>query len=221
MTGTVCDPYGRFPELEVCRSAIEAAADALIRCFGAGGKLLACGNGGSAADCDHIAGELMKSFLLRRPADARFRAALAGSGLPDAAEMADLLEGALPAISLPSQTSVLTAFSNDVSAELAFAQMVYGYGRPGDVLLCLSTSGGLRNIVAAAVAARAAGLVTVALTGARESELSRICDIAVRVPESGTYRVQELYLPVYHYLCARAEYRFFGGAEGGARRERT
>ncbi len=204
--------YERYPALAVCRDDIEAAKDALIRCFAGGGKLLVCGNGGSCADSEHIVGELMKGFLSRRPVGAELTERLIRTGTePEEAErIVSRMQGALPALSLPSQTALLTAFTNDVGAETAYAQMVYGYGRPGDVLLCLSTSGNSPNIAAAARVAKAMGLVTLAMTGEAESTLSRLCDIAVRVPERETYRVQELHLPVYHYLCSEAERHFFG-----------
>ena len=122
---------------------------------------------------------------------------------------ASRLQGTLPAISLPSQTALLSAFANDADPDMIYAQMVFGYGRPDDLLLCLSTSGNSHNVVAAAKIAKAMGLTTVAMTGEKESALSRLCDAAIRVPEIETYKVQELHLPVYHCLCARAEERFF------------
>ena len=203
--------YKRYPVLECCRLSIEDAAEALIRCFETGGKLLICGNGGSSADSDHIVGELMKGFLLRRPVGEELTEKLKKIGVDEyeATVMTGKLQGALPAVSLTSQTALLSAFANDVDPEMVYAQMVYGYGRPGDLLLCLSTSGNSRNVVNAAKIAKALDLTTIAMTGKDESALSRLCDITIRVPETETYKVQELHLPVYHYLCARAEGHFF------------
>lgn len=206
--------YERYPALQVCKEEIERAAAMWIRAFEAGGKLLCCGNGGSCADCDHIVGELMKGFLLKREPGEEFERKLEVCGFPDARELTAHLQGALPAISLTSQTALLSAFANDVSADTVYAQMVYGYGRKEDVLLCISTSGNSENAVCAAKVAKAMGLSTVCLTGAAESRLSRICDVAIRVPETETYKVQELHLPVYHHLCAEVEAHFFGEAKG-------
>ena len=204
--------YKRYPVLENCRADIENAVLAMIRCFEAGGKLLICGNGGSSADSDHIVGELMKGFQSGRPVPDELAEKLKKIGVDgsEASAMTGKLQGALPAISLPSQTALISAFANDVDPELVYAQMVYGYGRPGDMLLCLSTSGRSANVVAAAKIAKALGLATVAMTGKAESPLSRFCDVTIRVPETETYKVQELHLPVYHYLCRRAEEYFFG-----------
>lgn len=204
------DLYARYPALSVCRDRIEAAENALISCFRAGGKLLLCGNGGSAADCSHIVGELMKGFLKKRPLPADLRAKLASVTDPaDAERLADHLQMALPAISLNECGALLSAFANDVDAENVFAQGVLGLGKPEDVLLCISTSGNSRNCVAAAKVARAKGLTVLSLTGARESRLSLLSDVCIRVPETETYRVQELHLPVYHALCADVEKTFF------------
>jgi len=203
--------YKRYPVLESCRPAIDDATAALVRCFETGGKLLVCGNGGSCADSDHIVGELMKGFLSRRPVDEKLTEELKKIGImtSEAVDMTKKLQGALPAISLSSQTALLSAFANDVDPEMVYAQMVLGYGRPGDLLLCLSTSGNSRNVIAAAKIAKAIDLTTVAMTGEAESALSRLCDITIRVPETETYKVQELHLPVYHNLCMRVEEHFF------------
>ncbi len=203
--------YRRYPALTACRGDIEAATRLLCDTFSHGGKLLLCGNGGSCADCEHIVGELMKGFLLPRPvAGLADRLCAVGVSADDAAYLVSNLQGALPAISLPHQSALLSSFSNDADPVLAYAQMVLGYGREGDLLLCLSTSGNSRNVVHAAQVARGLGMRTLALTGAGESRLSRLCDVTVRVPERETYRVQELHLPVYHALCAAVEEHFFG-----------
>ena len=164
--------------------------------------MLTCGNGGSAADSEHIVGELMKKFRRRRAVPAAVAAKLP----PD---LVARLEGGLPAVSLVSMTSLLTAFANDVAWETAFAQQVLALARPGDVLMTLSTSGNSANCVHAAEAMRAVGGVVVAFTGARPSALSRVADATIAVPETETYRVQELHLPVYHALCAGVEQALF------------
>ena len=202
------DLFARYPALTVCRNGVYAAAEALCASFRAGGKLLVCGNGGSAADAGHITGELMKSFLLPRPADEATVSALAAYG--DAGrELAGKLEGGLPAIALTVHTELMTAVANDTAAETVFAQQVMALGRPGDVLLAISTSGNSRNCVAAAMTAKARGMTVIALTGAGGGKLGGIADVTIAVPDSETFRVQEYHLPVYHALCAAAEKEFF------------
>lgn len=193
------DLYQRYPQLGVCKDDIEAVIAAMVDTYRKGGKVLLCGNGGSCADSDHIVGELMKGFLLSRPVtDTRIPEDLRGK-----------LQGSLPAISLPSQSAVLSAFANDVEPDMVYAQLVYGYGKTEDLFVGLSTSGNSGNIVQAARVAKALGLKTVALTGRKESKLSEICDITIKVPETETYKIQELHLPVYHDICARVEKIFF------------
>ena len=194
--------FVRYPALEGCRRSVEAAFDAALSAYRAGGKILVCGNGGSAADAEHIVGELMKSFRRHRAIPSEVAAKLRP-------ELAARLEGALPAVSLVSMSGVLTAFANDVAWETAFAQQVLGLAGPDDLLVALSTSGNSANCVAAAEVMKALGGRTVALTGARESRLSAVCDVSIRVPEVETYRVQELHLPIYHALCAALEEEMF------------
>ena len=194
--------FVRHPVLETCRADLKAAFNVLVTSYTSGGKVLTCGNGGSAADAEHIVGELMKKFIKPRP-------------LPDniakrmRPELAVKLEGALPAISLVSMSGILSAFANDVSWETAFAQQVLGLAKPGDALIVLSTSGNSANCVAAAEVARAVGAKSIALTGAHESRLSAICDVTIRVPATDTFKIQELHLPVYHALCAMLEEELF------------
>lgn len=202
------DLYTRYPVLTVCSAAIDTALDMILDTYQSGGKLLICGNGGSAADCGHITGELMKGFLSRRPVPDDFAALLEGTH-ESGKWIAGNLQQAIPAISLPSQTEVLSAYANDVEPALVYAQLVYGYARPGDLFVGLSTSGNSKNIVNAAITAKACGIRTLALTGQKPSELSKLCDCTIQVPETETYKVQELHLPVYHYLCAEAEKRIF------------
>ena len=192
----------RYPKLASCRSSIEAVLDILVKSYSTGGKVLVCGNGGSASDAEHICGELLKKFK-------KFRAVpqeLASKLRPD---LVAKLEGGLPAISLVSMSGIMTAYANDVAWETAFAQQVLSLGRPGDVLIALSTSGNSANCVAAAEVMKAVGGTAIAFTGAHESRLSEICDAAIRVPETETYKVQELHLPVYHAICAAIEEELF------------
>ena len=203
------------PALTVCQDTIETARDLLIDTYREGGKLLLCGNGGSAADCDHIAGELLKGFFSHRPLSEEDCLALAeslpdGEADPDLYLLAGQLQGGLPAISLPAQTAALTAVCNDTDPALIFAQLTWALGQAGDTLICLSTSGNSRNVVLAAKAAKTKGLRVLALTGKNDSKLSELSDLTVRVPATDTYRVQEYHLPVYHYLCAAVEEAFFG-----------
>jgi len=203
MNDSLEELFSRSPRLERCRSAVADAFDVLLSAFRAGGKVLVCGNGGSAADAEHICGELLKKFKKHR----RVPEGVAAKLRP---ELAERLEGSLPAISLVSMSGILTAFANDVSWETAFAQQVLGLAKPGDVLIALSTSGNSANCVAAAEVMKAVGGKSIAFTGANESRLSQVCDVTIRVPETETYKVQELHLPVYHALCAAIEEELFG-----------
>ena len=189
----------RYPYLEVCKEDIGNALKLIIDTYKNGGKVLVCGNGGSAADSEHIVGELMKGFMLKRTVrDERIPEHL-GKGL----------QGALPAISLPSQSAILSAFINDIDPDMMYAQLVYGYARENDLVIGLSTSGNSKNVVNAIEVAKCVGAKTLSMTGENESILSEICDVTIKVPETETYKVQELHLPVYHYLCAEVEKLFF------------
>jgi D-sedoheptulose 7-phosphate isomerase len=199
-----------FPQLERCRTAIEQAVQLVCTAYDSGGKVLTCGNGGSAADAEHIVGELMKGFLSTRPLSDADRRALIDAAGDDGAYLAEHLQMPLPAISLVSSVSLATAFANDVAPELTFAQQVYGLGRAGDVLIALSTSGNSRNVVYAVHAARARGLRTIGLTGGTGGRLKELSDVALVMPASETPAIQELHLPVYHYICAAAEAHAFG-----------
>ena len=191
--------FTRYPALSVCEQDIQKALCLIIDTYENGGKTLVCGNGGSAADSEHIVGELMKGFLKKRP--------VTDERIPE--ELRQRLQGSLPAISLPSQCAILSAFINDVAPENAYAQLVYGYAREHDLLIGISTSGNSENVVNAVRVANALNIRTLSLTGARESRLSEISDVTIRVPETETYKVQELHLPVYHYLCSACEAHFF------------
>ena len=194
--------YERYPQLKHCEGEIAKAFDLLLTCYRNGGKVLTCGNGGSAADAEHIVGELLKKFRKHRDIDGRVAAKLPP-------ELVARLEGALPAVSLVSMSGILTAFANDVAWETAFAQQVYGLGNAGDVLIALSTSGNSANCVNAALVAKAKGLKVVSMTGAAGGKIGGFADAAIRVPESETYKVQELHLPVYHALCTAVEEGLF------------
>ncbi|HZG87082.1 SIS domain-containing protein [Paenibacillus sp.] len=199
-----------YPELDVCLGDIEAAAELLKDSYRAGGKLLLCGNGGSAADCEHIVGELMKGFESKRPLPEDVRRKLLAASPEHGAYLADRLQGALPAVSLVGQTALATAFANDVAADLTFAQQVLGYGKPGDVLLGISTSGHSRSVLLALHAARALGLKTIGLAGRTGGAFVSACDVVIRVPRDRTREVQERHLPIYHALCLMLEEEFFG-----------
>ena len=170
---------------------------------------MVCGNGGSAADAEHIVGELMKGFKLKRPLSAEQRLLLKSAFPDDGDFFADNLQQAIPAISLVSQTSVSTAFANDINPEMVFAQLVMGYGKPDDTIIGLSTSGNSQNVVNACKVAKASGIKTIGFTGESESLLSKVCDVTIRVPAKEVYRIQELHVPVYHTLCAMLETEMF------------
>lgn len=193
----------RRPELAGAQASILAAYETLRECYQSGGKILLCGNGGSAADADHWAGELLKSFRLDRPLAAAERAGLRP-------EIADKLEGALPAIPLAAFAAATTAFGNDVDPGLAYAQLVWGLGRRGDVLVGLSTSGNAANVCAAAEVARSKGMKVIGLTGAGGGKLRPHCDVCICAPSAETFLVQEYHLPVYHCLSLMLEECFFG-----------
>lgn len=200
----------RYPKLIVCRNSIQEAYDTLKQAYTDGRKLLVCGNGGSASDSEHIVGELMKEFKLKREVFKDQAEALRTID-PELGEiLAKHLQGALPAIALTGHSSLTTAFMNDSNPELIFAQQVNGYGKPHDVFLGISTSGNSRNVLFAAVAAKSKGLHVIGLTGQRDSKLKELADICIQVPETETYKIQELHLPVYHCLCLMLEEHFFG-----------
>lgn len=198
-----------YPGLDVCASDIKAAFNVLLDCYRGGGKLLTCGNGGSASDAEHIVGELMKGYLLKRPVSDEMRAKLASASPQDGEYLADHLQGALPAISLVSQTSLLSAIANDTAADMVYAQQVYAYGREGDTLLGISTSGNSTNVVRAMQVARSLGIHTIGLTGRTGGKLKPLCDVCIRVPANDTTLVQERHLPIFHVLCAMLEEEFF------------
>jgi len=198
----------RYPALQNEEDNIVKAYETIILTYRQGGKLLICGNGGSAADADHIVGELMKGFLHNRPVDRELKATLSNAGMDQIS--IDCLQRGLPAINLSAHTSLLTATINDLNGDMVFAQQVIGYGKPGDLLFGISTSGNSRNVLFAVEVAKAIGLRTIALTGITGGKMAEVFDLAIRVPEKETFKIQELHLPVYHALCAMIEEEFFG-----------
>jgi D-sedoheptulose 7-phosphate isomerase len=200
----------RYPALAPLRGGLEEAAEILIRTYRAGGTLLLCGNGGSAADCLHIAGELLKGFTSLRPLPAADRAALAELYGVEGERLGSLLQQGLPAVALPGALALTTAMANDVDADLIYAQGVMALGRPGDVLLCLSTSGTAQNVIAAARVARWRGLTVLGLTGKSGGLLAPLCHLALVAPGATTAEIQEYHLPIYHALCAAVEEALFG-----------
>lgn len=199
--------FERYPVLTECKNETEKAIASIVNGYKNGGKVLCCGNGGSAADCDHIVGELMKGFLSLRPLDESEKKTLEAL---NASDMANCLQRGIPAISLSAQSGVLSAFANDVAPENVYAQLMFAYASYSDTAICISTSGNSKNVVNAAIAAKAKGACVVALTGKNKCRLDEIADIAIHVPETETYKVQELHLPIYHYICAETERILFG-----------
>lgn len=195
--------FERYPCLEECKEDIRLAFEIMCDCYDAGGKLLCCGNGGSAADCDHLVGELMKGFLKKRPFSDREKELL------DDKMLAENLQKGLPAISLSAHSALMTAFENDAVPQLVFAQQVCAYAKENDVLVAFTTSGNSANVVYALKAARASGIKSISVTGKKESKASEISDVCIRLPENETFKVQELTLPVYHCLAAMIEDKYF------------
>lgn len=200
----------RYPVLASIRESIVEAYLVMEECYEQEGKLLIAGNGGSAADSEHMVGELMKSFKIPRTINNEFAAKLIDIDPERGAELAQNLEGALTAIPLVAHEALITAYINDVGSTGAFAQQLFGYGREGDVFLGISTSGNSKNIMSATVVARALGIKVIGLTGAKGGALAEVADVAVKVPETEPYRVQELHLPIYHCWCIMLEDKFWG-----------
>lgn len=199
----------RYPELRDCVPDIELSFQLLFHAFHQNGKLLLCGNGGSAADCEHVVGELMKGFMSKRPLSSAITSQFEREFPGEGTGIAEKLQGALPAISLVSHTALISAYANDVSPEMIFAQQVYGYGRPGDVLIAFSTSGNSHNVLRALQVARVKGMKTIGFTGHSGGKLKSLCDVAICVPWEETLDIQERHLPIYHALCRMLEEAFF------------
>ncbi len=210
----------RYPLLDTVKKDMIESYEMLKDCFQKGGKLLIAGNGGSAADSEHIVGELMKGFCLPRKVELSFTEKLKAVNNGIAQELSDKLQGALPAIALSNHSALNTAFQNDVDGRFCIAQQVYGYGKEGDVFLGISTSGNSGNIVSAAVVAKALGMKVIGLTGSSGGKLSNTADITIKAPAQETYKVQEFHLPIYHCLCLMLEDAFWGDAEKVHEREK-
>ena len=201
----------RYPKLECVKNSIIEAYLILEECYKHDGKLLIAGNGGSAADSEHIAGELMKRFKILRPVPEEFADRLKQIDSVRGKHLAENLERGLMAIPLVAHEALTTAYINDVDGLGVFAQQLYGFGRKGDVFLGISTSGNSENVISATVVASALGMKVIGLTGKNGGELVEIADVSIKVPETETYMIQELHLPVYHCLCLMLEDKFFGG----------
>lgn len=199
----------RYPKLEVCKEDIISGYELLEECYTKGGKLLIAGNGGSAADSEHIAGELMKRFKTPRPIPNELKEKLVEIDPVRGENLSKNLERPLMAIPLVAHEALTTAYINDVDGLGVFAQQLYGYGKEGDVFLGISTSGNSKNIMNATVVARALGLEVLGLTGKSGGELNEVSNICVKVPETETYMIQELHLPIYHCWCLMLEDYFF------------
>ncbi|MCR5788825.1 MAG: SIS domain-containing protein [Lachnospiraceae bacterium] len=198
--------YLRYPVLTECKEELEAAMDLIMACFRDNGTLLICGNGGSASDSDHIVGELMKEFCRKRSLPEEMRNKLLKTG---GEALAENIRGALPAISLDAHTALITAIINDIGSDYMYAQQVYGYGREGDVLFAISTSGNAKNVDLAVKTAKAMGIRSILFTGRNGGIIKNSADLSVKLPETETYKIQELMLPVFHALCLQAEESFF------------
>ena len=201
---------GRYPSLGAAKEDIIAAYLLIEECYENGGKLLVAGNGGSAADAEHIVGELMKGFKMSRKLEQVFAEKLVVENQELGSVLAEYLQGALPAIALDGHFALSTAYLNDCEPLLCFAQQVNGYGKAGDVFLGISTSGNSKNVLYAATTAHAKGMKVIGLTGAKESKLSEMSNVCIKAPQTETYMVQELHLPIYHCLCLMLEDKFFG-----------
>lgn len=199
----------RYPSLESAKNDIVAAYLLLEESYKNGGKLLVAGNGGSAADAEHIVGELMKGFKLPRKPEADFAEKLVEENQELGSVLAENLQGALPAIALDGHPALSTAYMNDCEPLLCFAQQVNGYGKSGDVFLGISTSGNSKNVLYAATTAHAKGMKVIGLTGAKDSKLKDMSDVCIKAPQTETYMIQELHLPIYHCLCLMLEDKFF------------
>ena len=201
------DLYAHYPELKPIEGNIEKAKELLIDCYKQKGKVLCCGNGGSCADCEHIVGELMKGFLKKRPLSDTEAAKF--TKFENGEHIAKTLQVGLPAISLPSQSAILSAYNNDCDPALIYAQLTYGYAKEGDLLIGISTSGNSANVINAFEAAKVKGIKTIGMCGQNPCKMDDICDVVIHAPSTETYRIQEYHLPIYHLLCAQVEEYFF------------
>ncbi len=199
----------RYPRLDICKNEIVNAYLVMEHCYKSGGKLLIAGNGGSAADAEHMVGELMKGFVFQRKLDSEYQNKLKAVNKELGETLSENLQGAMPAIALTGHFALSTAYMNDCEPTLGFAQQVNGFGNENDVFIGISTSGNSLNVVYAAVVAKAKGMKVIGLTGSKDSKLSEFADVCVKVPNTETYIVQEYHLPIYHCLCLMIEDKFF------------
>lgn len=199
----------RFPELRYLKEPIKKAIEVIVESYLQGGKVLVCGNGGSAADSEHIVGELLKGFMKKRPLQKEIANRIKKLDSPWGEILAEKLQGSLPAISLSSHMAFLTAFMNDVDPDLVFAQQVLGFGRKGDVLIALTTSGNSKNVLGALYVAKALEITSICFTGQNGGKAKDMCDILINVPASVTYKIQEYHLPIYHVICGSVEEYLF------------
>ena len=202
--------FERYECLSACRECMEKGVEMMCETYHTGGKILVCGNGGSCADSEHIVGELMKSFVLPRKMPVsdvnKFQEVLG----EEAEIFNTYLQRGVPAFSLCSQSGVMTAYNNDVNADMVYAQLLYASAKENDLLIGISTSGNSKNVVNAVKVAKAIGIKSLCLTGEKECEIDKYADCVIKVPETDTYKIQELHLPVYHYLCLLTEKKLFG-----------
>lgn len=208
MNKLIQELVARYPALVRETPSIEAAFELLSATYRRGGKVLCCGNGGSCADCDHIVGELMKSFKFKRKIDDNIKKKLTLYNT-EGIELINNLEGALPTVSLCGHNALTTAFMNDTNPRLVFAQQLYGLAKAGDLLIALTTSGNSENCIFAAITAKAISLPVISFTGDSAGKIANYSDVVIRAPELETYKVQEYHLPIYHTLCAMLEEEFF------------
>lgn len=200
----------RYPALESIKNEVLAAYEIIEKSYIDGGKLLVAGNGGSAADAEHMVGELMKGFKLPRKTDKEFAQKLVAANEELGAILAENLQGAMPAIALDGHMALTTAYMNDCEPLLCFAQQVNGYGKPEDVFFGISTSGNSKNVLFAATVAKAKGMKVIGMTGEKDSKLAAMADVCIKAPQTETYMIQEYHLPIYHCLCLMLEDKFFG-----------
>ena len=203
----ITELISRYPKLSILDKQLKQSVEQLIRCYSAGNKIMVCGNGGSAADALHIVGELMKAFVCKRKLSEEWQKTF--SKLPDGKYISQNLQMAFPAISLVNEAGLLTAYANDVAPDMNFAQQVFGQGSAGDILFAISTSGNSENVLYAAEVAKAKSIQVIALTGQSGGKLREYADLLINVPETETFKVQELHLPVYHALCLAVEAEFY------------
>ena len=199
----------RYPQLHICRDSLLQSIKAMCQCYKVGGKVIVCGNGGSASDAEHIVGELMKGFIKKRPLNEELYKKMQTVCPEESDYLYKNLQSPLPAISLMNAVALNSAFANDQAPDLAMAQQLLGLGQPADILIGISTSGNSSNVIYALQMARTLGIKTIGLIGGRQCKMQDICDIVIAAPEQETYKIQELHLPIYHMLCMAVEEEFF------------